>query len=241
MKNDNIIHNWSWGWGISLRKHAMCGRVLLLQYCNAFMTSKLLQICIMCVKTLNTHGMCQQQQVMEIMMLRMSLLPKTLLPWILHHQTILCLETDTHHPLAELLEQLWKLQDKFACLKFATQPPTHMVEFMQLADKLQHLIMMLQPHPSPQPNEEPVHITVQVYTDTLHATQRETNLTTSFLQDIPMFDGKDSSKVTRLAHGPRNCHWRLNRKPLTSSWGQFMWPNPHSHLQGPSSKKGQCI
>ena len=37
--------------------------------------------------------------------------------------------------------------------------------------------MMLQPHPTPQPNEEPMHKTMQAYTDTLHATQREANLT----------------------------------------------------------------
>ena len=36
---------------------------------------------------------------------------------------------------------------------------------------------------------------MQAYTDTLHATQRESNLTTAMLQDIPTFDGQDSSKL----------------------------------------------
>ena len=37
--------------------------------------------------------------------------------------------------------------------------------------------------------------TMQVYTNTLHATLRESNLTTTMLQDIPTFDGQDSSKL----------------------------------------------
>ena len=53
--------------------------------------------------------------------------------------------------------------------------------------------MTLQPHPALQPNEEPVHTTMQAYMDTLHTTQREANLTTSLLQDVPTFNGQDSS------------------------------------------------
>ena len=34
-------------------------------------------------------------------------------------------ETHTSYPLAELLEQLWQLQDQFAHLKSATHLPTH--------------------------------------------------------------------------------------------------------------------
>ena len=55
--------------------------------------------------------------------------------------------------------------------------------------------MTLQPHPTCQPKEDPVHTTMQVYTDTLHAIQREANFTTSLLEDIPTFDGQDSSKL----------------------------------------------
>ena len=65
---------------------------------------------------------------------------------------------------------------------------------MQLTDKLQHLPMTLQLH-SPQPNEEPVHNTMQTYINTLIATQTEANLTTTMLQDIPIFNGQDSSKL----------------------------------------------
>ena len=49
--------------------------------------------------------------------------------------------------------------------------------------------------PAPQSSEEPVNKTIQVYMDTLHATQRESNLTTTMLQDIPTYDGQDSSKL----------------------------------------------
>ena len=40
-----------------------------------------------------------------------------------------------------------------------------------------------------------MHKTMQAYMDTLHATQRESNLTTTMLQDMPTFDGQDSSKL----------------------------------------------
>ena len=36
---------------------------------------------------------------------------------------------------------------------------------------------------------------MQAYMDTLHATQREANLTMTMLQDIPTFNGQDSSKL----------------------------------------------
>ena len=51
------------------------------------------------------------------------------------------------------------------------------------------------PQPAPQSSEEPVHRTMQLHMDTLHATQRESNLTTTMLQDIPTFDRQDSSKL----------------------------------------------
>ena len=54
--------------------------------------------------------------------------------------------------------------------------------------------MILQPQSASQCSEEPVHKTMQVYTDTLPAKQRESNLTMTMLQDIPTFDGQDSSK-----------------------------------------------
>ena len=40
-----------------------------------------------------------------------------------------------------------------------------------------------------------MHKTMQVYKDTLHATQRESNLTTTMFQDNPTFDEQDSSKL----------------------------------------------
>ena len=106
-----------------------------------------------------------------------------------------CEETDTHCPLAELLEQFKQPRDQFTSLKSTTPQSTSTAELMQLTDKLQHLILMLQPHSSPQSNEEKVHRTMQAYTDSLHATQRESDLTVTMLQDIPTFDGLDSSKL----------------------------------------------
>ena len=139
----------------------------------------------------------------EVMTQRMSLPPKTQLPWILHDRTPMpegdidssddyCEEIDTCHPLADLLEQFQQLKNHFANLKSTTPQSTPTEELLQLTDKLQHLTMALPK--APQSSEEPSAQTMQVYTDSLHATQRETNLTTNMLQDIPTFDGQDSSK-----------------------------------------------
>ena len=84
-----------------------------------------------------------------------------------------CEKNGTFHPLAELLQQFWQLEDQLTRLKFTTPQSTPMAELMQLKDKLQHLIMILQLHSALQPNEEPVHKTMQAYTDTLHASERE--------------------------------------------------------------------
>ena len=39
-----------------------------------------------------------------------------------------CEETDTHHPLDELLEQFWQLNDQFASSKSTTHQSTPMAE-----------------------------------------------------------------------------------------------------------------
>ena len=104
-----------------------------------------------------------------------------------------CEEADTCYPLHDLLEQFQQLKNQFASLKSNTSQSTTTEEMSQLTDKLQHLTMALQP--VPQLSEEPVHKTMQAHTNTLHATQRESNLTTTMLQDIPTFDWQDSSKL----------------------------------------------
>ena len=101
-----------------------------------------------------------------------------------------CEETDTCHPIPDLLEQFQQLKNQFASLKSNTPQSTPTEELSQLTDKIQHFTMALQP--TPQSSEEPVHKTMQVYMDTLHEAQRESNLTTTMLQDIPIFDGQDS-------------------------------------------------
>ena len=113
-------------------------------------------------------------------------------------------ETDTCHTLAESLEQFQQLKDQFSSLKSATHPPTPMAELTQLTDKLQHPTMMLQLHPTPQPNEEPMHKTMQAYTDILHATQRgkphhDAAVGYSHIQWTGLL------KARGLVHGHRNC------------------------------------
>ena len=58
-----------------------------------------------------------------------------------------CEETDTCHPLANLLEQFQQLKKQFTSLKTSTPHSTPTEELSQLTDKLQHLNMMLQPAP----------------------------------------------------------------------------------------------
>ena len=104
-----------------------------------------------------------------------------------------CKETDTHHPLVDLLEQFQQLKNQYVSLKSNTPQSTSTEELLLLTDKLKHLTMVLQP--ASQSSEYPVHNTMQAYTDTLHATQRESNLTTTMLHDILTFDGQDSLKL----------------------------------------------
>ena len=46
---------------------------------------------------------------------------------------------------------------------------------------------------------------MQAYTDTLCTTQKESNLTTTMLQDIPAFDGQDSLKLEDWFMGIENA------------------------------------
>ena len=109
-----------------------------------------------------THNMATRYKVMPQ---RISLPPKTQLPWILHHQNTLCKretmnhlmnteETVTLHSLAELLEKFQQLKEQFATFKCTTPQSTPTKELMQLTDKLQHLTMILQLHSAPQSSED---------------------------------------------------------------------------------------
>ena len=104
-----------------------------------------------------------------------------------------CEETNTIHPLADLLEQSVQLKNQIASLKSTTPQSTPTEELVQPTDKLQCLAMVL--HQASHSNEEPVHKTMQIYMDTLFTTKRESNLTTTLLENIPTFDGQDSLKL----------------------------------------------
>ena len=60
-----------------------------------------------------------------------------------------CEQTDTCHPLAEILEKFCQIKDQFISLKSTTPESTPTAELSQLTDKLQHLTMMLQPVHTP--------------------------------------------------------------------------------------------
>ena len=63
-----------------------------------------------------------------------------------------CKETDICCPLGELLGQFPKLKDQFTSLQSTIPQSIPEAELLQLTDKLQHLMMMLQP--AHQPSEE---------------------------------------------------------------------------------------
>ena len=108
-------------------------------------------------------------------------------------------EPNIYHPLDKLQKQFWKLQEQLTHLEPATHPHTYMAKLMQLTDKLHHLTMTVLPHQTPSLERNQYTHLLQSCTDTLCATQGEANLTTPLLQDIPTFDGQDSSKL-------EDCH-----------------------------------
>ena len=103
-----------------------------------------------------------------------------------------CEETDTHPPLVDLLEQLTQLKKQFAISKTKTPQSIPTEEPSQL---IGYSISPSCSYQAPQSSEEPVHKKIQVYMNILHTTQRESNLITTMLQDIPTFDGQDYSKL----------------------------------------------
>ena len=89
----------------------------------------------------------------------------------------------------------------------------------------------------PQSSEEPVHKNMQACMDTLHATQRESNLTTTMLLDTPHIWLARLFKVGRLVHRYRDHCWHPSRKTHTPGPGQVTWPHLHTHLQGHLKRK----
>ena len=71
----------------------------------------------------------------------------------------------------------------------------HSKELAQLTNKLWQQAVTLQPLPTPKPREDPLHMAMQKYTDTLCVTQCQTNLTMSLLQDILTFNRWDTTKM----------------------------------------------
>ena len=73
--------------------------------------------------------------------------------------------------------------------------------------------------------------------DTLHAAQRESNLTTIMLQDIPTFDGQDFSKLedwfmdietaADILTASHTCLAKAKASPIHSSAG-----HPNRKVQG---------
>ena len=104
-------------------------------------------------------------------------------------------ETGTQRQLAQLQEHLKWLQEKLDQLGTAMNTPAYTEELAHSTEKLQKLALMLHSCPTHRPVDQHIHAAVQQYTDTLCATQWQTNLTTSLLQDISTFDGWDTSTL----------------------------------------------
>ena len=87
----------------------------------------------------------------------------------------------------------------------ASQPPMHMEELWQLAEGLQHLAVLLWPHPNPQPKDEPVYTNIQA------------NIAMTLLWDIPALDGQDPSKLDDCFMDMETTTDILTKKPHKSS------------------------
>ena len=96
-----------------------------------------------------------------------------------------CEKTDTHHPLAELLEQFHQLKDQFASLNSTTSQshPQQNCYSSQITCST-----------SPRCSDQLPSLVRNQCTKPCRCTQtqRESNLTITMLQDIPTFDMKDS-------------------------------------------------
>ena len=141
---------------------------------------------------------------------RMTLPLKTHLPWTLCHRNTLY-QKETMNHLINTLKKLtlitpwpnyWNtsanVRPNHKLKIYCSKIPHTTTNLSQLTEKLQHLTMALQP--VPQSSEEPVHKTMQAYAETLHATQRGSNLTTTMIQDILTLDGQDTSKLGDIGH-----------------------------------------
>ena len=76
-------------------------------------------------------------------------------------------DTNPQRDLAQLQEHFHQLQEHLIQLGPTTNPPLHIEELAHLTRKLQQLAVSLQLHPTCRPVEEPLHTSMQTYTDTL--------------------------------------------------------------------------
>ena len=143
---------------------------------------------------------------MEIMMLRVSLLPKTQLHWILHHQTTLCLDEIVIY----LMNTLRKLTLAICLLSYLNNfdnlktnlpawnlPPTHL-HLQQSWCSLEincNTSLWCSNHIQPPSLMRNPCTKLCRHAWTTCIPQREANVTMTLLQVIPMLNGQDSSKL----------------------------------------------
>ena len=104
-------------------------------------------------------------------------------------------DSNPQRDLVEILEHFQQLQEWLTQLKPTPNPSVHIEELAHLTNKLQQVSVTLQLCPPSRSVEESLHTAMQKNTDTLCTPQWQTNLTTSLLQDIPTFDGWDTTKL----------------------------------------------
>ena len=144
------------------------------------------------------------QPDMEVLTQRMSLPLETHLPWTLCHRNTLCQKVTMNHltnapkrlTLTTPWPNYWNSSTNLRTISQALNLPLNNLHPQQtyLSSQISYNTSSCCSNQPPQFSEEPVHKTMQAYTDTLHTAQRESNLTTTMLQDIPIFDSQDSSK-----------------------------------------------
>ena len=143
-------------------------------------------------------------------------------------------EPDTHCHLASLQEEFWQLQDQLSHL----EPATTILHIWQSWHSLQiHCNTSLWQSIHIQPPSLKRNLKRNYASIRRHLACHRGRQTSPHPYSWISPHSIDKTAQRELAHTPRNHPWHFNWEPHTSSWGEIPWPNHHSHLWDPPSRK----
>ena len=99
---------------------------------------------------------------------------------------------------------------------------------MQLTDKLQYLTMIFWPHPAPNPmRNQCTKLCRLIWTPCMQFRENQTSPWPCC--KISQIQWTGLLKARGLVNRHRNYCWHSSRELHMFSWGQIMWPKPHTH------------